>query len=544
MKEKYHTPYRSNFCCKLIFCASLFVFFAGSGRLWAVQLSGIYFSGCEREIGIILEVDDTKVTVLNLEGEIKSIRRFDIIYMAQYPVGKVTIPKIEPGEGIGIVEIKTLYENKVVDLLEGWLTDTSANKMSFLTTEGKETVVDINDVWDIDFRDQENTIFFNGNEPAKRFRFVHPYPFAACRADEEETQGLRISPHHLLGDPLLIKIELDRLQAGYEELHTYVKEKVFYPQPQVFGNISTLAIWTGHNLRYGSSTTRDSSFIPVVRSELSEGLYKFQRVIVTGTAPMPYSVHEEPQTQFYYGMKSGYFHFSFMFDLSRLLVGDDDYKWQRDDLNDIDDRQNEKMHLCGGFDWGNYAVEYAMAFVNYGVRYGDLFHSDDTNMNRVGLFYSHRLFKLALYYGFGTGENEEDEREYVASDNASQEEKDYIDYLNQQLSLKADVSLLYRYYRLNVDLSSFMTLQPKYSLIYKNTTFEREPNTDGFGNFKYQGGALTNVVYLKYDLTEEDLFFEGFLSFETANNQSGITDYTDESRNNYIKGGVNIGLVF
>ena len=136
-------------------------------------------------------------------------------------------------------------------------------------------------------------------------RFVHPYPFAGC--ENEEKVGLRqIYPQHLLEDPLLIKAELDRLHQGYEALEVNVREKVFYPEPQVFTNISTLSIWGNMNLRYGSSTTRNSSFVPAIRSELSEGLYKYQRAIVTGTAPMPYSVHEEPQTQFYYAMKSGY----------------------------------------------------------------------------------------------------------------------------------------------------------------------------------------------------------------------------------------------
>ncbi len=153
----------------------------------------------------------------------------------------------------------------------------SDNKMSFLTSEGTETVIDKNVIWDISFKKHDRSIPFKNKDDEIPIRFVHPYPFAGC--ENEEKVGLRqIFPQHLLEDPLLIKAELERLHQGFEALEVNVREKVFYPEPQVFTNISTLSIWGNLNLRYGSSTTRNSSFVPAIRSELSEGLYKYQRV--------------------------------------------------------------------------------------------------------------------------------------------------------------------------------------------------------------------------------------------------------------------------
>lgn len=510
--------------------------------LSAIELSGIYSSACEREIGIILYVDDTKVKLLTLEGKIKSIKRFDIIYIAYYPMGKIGIPKIEPSESIRITEIKTLYDNRVTPLVRGWMTNYFENKISFLTTEGIETVIDTGDVWDIDFVDQDGTISFKGNGTSRRFHFVHPYPFGSCEEDTDTTNVLKIYPHHLLETPLLIKAELDRLEVGYKELQGYVDEKVFYPKPQLYTNRATLGVWAAANNRYGSSGARNSSFIPVVRNELSEGLYKFQRVIVTGSAPMPFSMHEEPQTQFYYAMKSSYFHLSLMYDLIQFLTSD--YKWQADDLTDNDDRQNETMHIAGGFDYGNYAVEYAIVDANYAVRHEGLFHSDHMEMGRVGLFYTHRLLRAALYIGSGDGENEEDREKLVPEDGASQQEIDYINYLNEQLREKPDIDLLFTYYRLNLDFPTPSRLQSHYSLIYKKTEFEREANGDGVGNFIYEGESLTNALFFHYDLTEEDLFINGYISVEMTKNRSGITRFSNESQNNYVKSGISIGLVF
>ena len=536
-----------NFYCRkavLYLALASLVLLLFSSRLLAIQYSAVYTSACEREIGIILKVDDSKIFLLDLNGEIKQMRRFDIIYMAYYPVGQLNIPKIEVSEHINTTVIKTLYKNRVTFLLEGWMINFSDNKMSFLTTEGTETVIDKNVIWDISFKKHDRSIPFKNKDDEIPIRFVHPYPFAGC--ENEEKVGLRqIFPQHLLEDPLLIKAELDRLHQGFEALEVNVREKVFYPEPQVFTNISTLSIWGSLNLRYGRSTTRNSSFVPAIRSELSEGLYKYQRVVVTGTAPMPYSVHEEPQTQFYYAMKSGYFHFSLMYDLSRLLVGDSRYKWQANDILEADNRQNEISHLGAGFDYGNFAIDYTSASINYGVRHDeDHFHSDSMNLNRGSIYYRHRLLDVELYFGTDGKKDEKEEKEIVTPDDASPEEEAYFDYLRQQQALEPEVKKDYLFYRFNLNLKDFETIRPKYSLIFHRFNFKIGENNSGAGAFKYTGTSLTNALYLSSEFEEYDLLITGFLSLEMTENESGITEYTEQRKANIAKAGISFGLVF
>jgi len=536
-----------NFYCRkavLYLALASLVLLLFSSRLLAIQYSAVYTSACEREIGIILKVDDSKIFLLDLNGEIKQMRRFDIIYMAYYPVGQLNIPKIEVSEHINTTVIKTLYKNRVTFLLEGWMINFSDNKMSFLTTEGTETVIDKNVIWDISFKKYDRNIPFKNKDGEIPIHFVHPYPFAGC--ENEEKEDLRqIFPQHLLEDPLLIKAELDRLHQGYEALEVNVREKVFYPEPQVFTNISTLSIWGSLNLRYGRSTTRNSSFVPAIRSELSEGLYKYQRVVVTGTAPMPYSVHEEPQTQFYYAMKSGYFHFSLMYDLSRLLVGDSRYKWQANDILEADNRQNEISHLGAGFDYGNFAIDYTSASINYGVRHDeDHFHSDSMNLNRGSIYYRHRLLDVELYFGTDGKKDEKEEKEIVTPDDASPEEEAYFDYLRQQQALEPEVKKDYLFYRFNLNLKDFETIRPKYSLIFHRFNFKIGENNSGAGAFKYTGTSLTNALYLSSEFEEYDLLITGFLSLEMTENESGITEYTEQRKANIAKAGISFGLVF
>ena len=516
-----------------------------SESVFGVQLSAVYTGSCDREIGVILSVDDAKIHLLNLQGDTKTIRRFEIIYIAQYPLGKFSIPRIGPSENLEIIEIKTLYGNKVVNLLEGWMTNYSDESISFFTTEGIETVVDKNDIWDIEIKEQNEIIELNSNHNPNKFQFMHPQPFHSCQLESESQEGFEVFPQHLLEEPILIKNELDYLEKGAKDIEEYVKEKVFYPRPQVFKNITILGIWAGLNYRYGSSSTRNSNFIPALRSELSEGLYKFQRVIVTGTAPMAFSIHEEPQTQFLYHAKSGYLHFSIFYDLSRLLLGDESYKWSSNDLKKYDNRETEMMHLAGGLDYGNYAWGYSNASVTYGVRHDNLGHADSFTLNRYYFQFNHRIFKGGLYYGFSSvKEASKRKSNKEIPEDASDEERAYLEYLNSLLDLAPKVDINFKFYRLNLVLDKLFELQPHYSIIYKTISFSKGEDQNGDGVFIYNGHSLTNAIYLKKELKEEDVILAGFVSVEKLANKSGITGFIQESKNNVIKFGLNISLVF
>lgn len=512
MRIKHHSSYRLNFFYRRVLGTFIFACALFAADVSAMQLSGVYTSACQRDIGIILDVDDTKIKLLDLNGDTKVIKRYEIIYIAHYPIGKIKVPKIDPSEDMQITEVKTLYKNEIVELADGWMTNYSDEKISFFTANGKETIIDIDDIWDISFRKQKYTISLSDEKSSNDFFFVHPYPFEEC--NNEEQSDMKIYPQHLLETHILIKKELDRLQYGYEELQKYVKEKVFYPKPQIFTNITTLGIWSSANLRYGSSNTRNSNYIPAVRNELSEGLYKFQRVIVTGADTMPFSVHEEPQTQFYYAMKASYFHMSFMYDLNRFITSD--YKWQKRDLNSIDDRQNDLMNIALGFDYKKLSIELSIVDIKYSIRYKELFFQSGLTFMRWGFFYTDLFYKVSVYNEFGGRE----------------EEEFGINNMNYDFS------------RINLDFASVNDIKVSYSFIYKTTEFEKAPDFDGLNNYMYESKSITNALYLNYDFKDEDIFIKSFISYERLKNRAGIEGFTDENKYNYFKGGIGLGLVF
>ena len=154
--------------------------------------------------------------------------------------------------------------------------------------------------------------------------------------------------------------------------------------------------------RYGSSNNRNNSFLPFIKSELDEEPFGFQRVFLTGVAPMRNGIHEEPQFQATYSMKSSYVHFSIMVDISRFNIGQGKYKWSPDEMESYDDRENEIHSISGGFDYGEWSVDVSiMNSVYYAIKNDSLFHQDDIQMSKNGIFYHNRFFRIEFFQGFG-----------------------------------------------------------------------------------------------------------------------------------------------
>ena len=88
----------------------------------------------------------------------------------------------------------------------------------------------------------------------------------------------------------------------------------------------------------------------------SSGPFSFQQITLTGSGPLIYGIHEEPQTQIFYRFKSSYLHFAAMIDPSLFLVGSR-YEWSRADIGEVaDDRFAQVGQMALGFDYGAWSL--------------------------------------------------------------------------------------------------------------------------------------------------------------------------------------------
>ena len=506
---------------------------------WGINFSSIYVSSCQREIGVIVQVDENTVHLLTLEGQARKIPRFDIIYIASYPMGFPRIREVSGSSGFNLVTIRTLHEGQIVDLLRGWMTDYSEEQISFLTTDGTETVIDIANIWDIEIAPFTDTLQFKQTRNINH-RFHPPYPFLKCPEDHSgETGGegkpVTLYPQFLLGDPLMIKKELDRLEKGYTRLTEYADNKKFYPVPQVYGNDTILGLWYNTGSRYGASQSRTNNLIPMLRSELSEGPFHFQRVWITGAGPMPWSIQEEIQNQLYYRLKSDYLHFSILYDIERLVIGESTYRWKSEDLNPRDDRINEIFHIGGGFDRGPFAFGYTITNTQYAIRFDDRFFFSRAMLHKFDLTYHHRDFRVDFIHAFGS-----DRKPTVAEAARGNTEED-LQAAEAELALIPDWEGDHRIYRFNLRLTLSGDFQLLYSAIHRKLDFHLGPDPDGLGEFVYRSESVTNALYLDFPL-DPDLRLHLYFSLEAHSNSFGLILHDESDSAYYPKGGIGLML--
>lgn len=450
-----------NFSSKLFLTAFLLFSTASYG----LELTSYYLTSCRREVGFNLEVKNHFLTVLNLDGAILEIPRYDVIAIAKYPIDKLPLEAVSGFKDFNVkhFEVLTKYNRELVSLVSGWPISFSKNKISFLSLTGEEVAIARDNIWEINRYESPNHATFK-NSSSKEFRFIHPVALKNCPYEEiGTTDYVSVHPSEFITDSVAIKRRLDLLSKEQETINSYVRKKKFYAIPQVYQNQSTLGFWLVQGSRYGATESRENNGAPILETQYSEGPFGFQSTSFTGSSPNKYLLHEEAQTQFFYRFKADYFHLGFFFDPNLILVGSK-YKWQIEDLENRDQRLFESALLEIGFDFGHFSLisiitssaRFAFRDPTYGFRDGDF------NFSRHGIGYQNHLINLQAFYGSQTDD-----------------------------SSNAFSSYKFEFFRFNGSYLLNKELELQYSLISQSAT---ENQTD------YKVATLINAFYLKYDL--------------------------------------------
>lgn len=351
----------------------------------AITVHALYTASCQRQIGIIVGVNDRQVQMLNLNGDVVSVDRFEVIYHATYPLDTIPVKEVSKVGRAPRFKIWTYQGGEMRHLVTGWPVDFSQDKVSFLSLSGSEVVIDRTSIWQIEMDRTDQQVTFERASQSQS-EFVHPYAFASC-PQSGGYKSNKLFPQQLLSDPITIKREFDRLADGHRGLNKYVVAQKFYPMPEVYSNQTSLGLWLMTKSRYGASSNRKNNFTPLLIDEHSNGPFGFQSEFKSGSGPILQSIHEETQTQVFYRFKADYFHMSMMADPNLVLVGSK-YKWSVNDLDNVDIRAVESTFVEMGFDYGNWSLELYMAgAIAAGASYNGQFDRTSMNLGRVGLRY-------------------------------------------------------------------------------------------------------------------------------------------------------------
>lgn len=488
-----------NFFCKLILVA--FIFVLPIRPAFAIHVNALYTSACKRNIGVILGFDNRDIHFLTLDGELKKIPPYNVIYWATYPIASFPLR--------GKVNLGTAYPIKIttktdrfVPLVEGWPIGFTKEKIAFMTSNGLETIIDRRSIWKVEVQNQFSAVEFSGVGSSREMDFVHPYIFRDCPSN---VKGAKFYPQQVLVDPITIKRELDQLRSGHVQVERYVREQTFYSVPQLYFNKTHLGIWHNLGSRYGSGGKRTNNFTPILTNDYSSDVFDYQHRFSSGSAPLSFLIHEESQTHVAYQFKASYFHLRAMIDPSYILVGSN-YLWQEYSFPTVEDRINDGSVFELGFDYGNVSLQlYMLDQVHVGVRMVDRFVSQTLPIQRIGMRYENFWFFSEMSYGKGRG--------------------DFRDQASLELTAL----------RLNLGTKYFAGYQVLYSLISRQ--FSANSTTD------YKSSSLTNSVTLEKELGRRFTLFSQ-LSLEHFKKSFGPAGQLIDETNLYPKAAFGGSLSF
>lgn len=393
--NSFSKPHIKSLILTLFVCASVF-----APEAFGLNIHALYTSACQREVGVILKVDEKFVYLLNLQGEVKSIRPYEIIYLAYYPAEY--FPAQGPARFADVEQliITTLIDNEPVELARGWPLGYTTDEISLLNETGQEQIIQRRNIYSLSFQTKQSATEFQLKGRAVDFEFEHPFAFRSCPlgAGRKDKQ---IFPQQTLNQPIAIKRELDELKASYLRLQRYANEQRFYAIPEIYKNQTSLGVWTSFGSRYGSSSSRSNNLTPVLTDAYSSDIFDYQHIFVTGSAPMSFASHEEAQTQAYYSFKASYFHFAFMMDPNLILVGSQ-YQWREADFTEPDVRLNDANFMEMGVDFGSLSLQLHLGnTLQLGAYDSTSFMQSTVNVTRFGLAYQKPSWKIDGFWGSG-----------------------------------------------------------------------------------------------------------------------------------------------
>ena len=511
-----------NSSSNLRFCRKLRVgVFITALNLLAVQANALdvislYTASCVAETGVIVDVNNQDVKLITLDGKTRQIPRYEVIYYASYALEALPFKKVNAAEAPPYFVIKTRQNGNLQDLVAGWPVDFTESRIGFLTISGGNAVIDRANIWEIETHSDSERADISGDPqggaPAgERIELAPPYPFAHCssivaNSNSPATRKLVIPPQILLSDPVAIKTELDRLMHGHEQMAYYVRRQRYYAVPFVYGDTSSLGLWTTIGARNAQSQNRSANFTPLLIDERSHGPFSYQQRTVTGVGPLAQGVHEEPQSQAYYALKSSYIQFSGMLDPALLLLGNR-YQWTKADFNAIaEDRATESSAFSLGFGLGHYVLSVYTQSIEVGLRGGDLFDRSSMALMMLGL--SAQWPSLVLEVVGGSG---------------------------------ASGSISTSIIRANVDWLPHERAHYAFSILQRLVQDSYDPGSQTA--FAYHGVTRTIAAYANYRFARR---FEGgaFFSLESTNSDYGVTATINSTSAINPKGGINIAIDF
>ena len=365
--------YKSLFYLKYILFSCLCIF---ASQIWAVNVHIVSTGTCTYYSGIVVQVDENHMHLLQLNGEIVAINNRAITKVLTTSVADNPLPTINLTADF-VKYVQKVYIRNGNSYIYAVAYQFVADMVFLYDLEGNTHVINYNSIEHIsdyvfNTTEQDNIQFKKYkpiNLPLKRY-------FNDCD-DNLADLGNTVNISTILNDRMKISSFLDSLKQGYYKLLDLKERMRFYPVPSLYMNDFRLGLGYGMYLKWSGGTPYSSQSLTAINLLGSQS----QHLPLVGVNENNnFSIQTAFKTHFFHGYFEGNFHSLFdtsMADVSskfesisaggitNLLSA---VKTRSNELknNDLDfaAETNYNHLLMMGVDYGNFSVSLGKAYIS------------------------------------------------------------------------------------------------------------------------------------------------------------------------------------
>lgn len=417
---------------KYLFFVFLIIFVSNA---FGVEVYRVYNQDCSESTGIIIDVDEETVKIINLAGDVQIVAKSGIKSILVYKV--ITNPLKE----IKFSELNKNYVKEVSFIksdekpLTGLLIQKLENLVFIFDITGKYHVMELAQLGKIvNYASSSKSIEF----PYYKKTEFNSGDYVFCgQTSSSNSEG--VSPSRLLVDRIKIEDFLSSLEDGFHQLKTFEERTFYYQRPFLFqkrsrlGLVSQVAVEQPFN-----------NFPFYVQWSTGEP-YRVQSQTSLGGDRNFLSPSHENFFQVGSEVKNHFFHASFLGNLMALPAGNEFYTYLSLDPG-VKDRSffssNLNYMALIGFDWNRFSFSFGNYYPLYLIKYKSTFQREILSSSVTPVFrlrYISNDMKLSFLFS----ENKQsvfqpDDRHF--SESADISSKNLLEYLNfKSLLFKAEI---------------------------------------------------------------------------------------------------------
>ncbi|MGE3681188.1 MAG: hypothetical protein AB7G93_05620 [Bdellovibrionales bacterium] len=332
----------------------------------ALEVQGFLTSDCQRQVGVIIHVDDNHVEFLDLEGRHRQIARNQVNALYVYNVIDNPIPSfhVDPAAAL---RLRAVYlDDGREPLALAFAVRFIENLVIFYSLEGRTHVHEMGDIFKLRPAPPSSQGVRKANSH-KRASFEFPDVSIRCPAVRMAVPSGMVKPTRVLSDKIGISDFFQSFQQGYENLESFQERTYLYARPFLFERKARLGLVV--------SAERDESTLelPLYFQWATGEPYRFQSFTVIGQKSHEFLPNAEPVFSLRSDVKSHIFHALFIGNVAGVPAGNSVFL--KNDLqpfsSDLTVQPSFNYLAMMGGDYGPYSLSVGLFYNSFGIRVRD-----------------------------------------------------------------------------------------------------------------------------------------------------------------------------